>query len=608
MEFSNHAILIGAVLVLLSILASTLSTRTGAPLLLVFMGIGMLAGEEGAGHIQFGDYQAAYLVGTVALAIILFDGGMRTHTATFRVGLWPAVSLATIGVVFTTGIVGVAAAHFLGLSLMQGLLIGAIIGSTDAAAVFSLLHAAGMKLKQRVGATLEIESGCNDPMAVFLTLVLIETVRDESHTLGFHVLGEFVLQFGLGGIVGVAGGRLLVLIINRVSLVSGLYPLLAMAGGIAIYGLTVVLDGSGFLAIYLAGLTLGNSRMQASGNIMRVHDGLAWLSQILLFLMLGLLVTPSELIPVAADGFLIAAVLIFIARPLAVWLSLLPFAFPRNEQLFISWVGLRGAVPIVLALFPWLAGVPQSSIYFNIAFFVVLASLLVQGWTVAPLAAWLKLKLPKEHAPYYSEIVEVPGQAGFRLLGYCVSGLSEAVTHKVNELRLPPDVRIVAAFRDGNRVEAIGSMVVAGGDLIYVITADDHMVELDHLFVPADDAEEVEQQAAFGSFALGGDAPLADIAEIYGLPMPESARVGTLAQYIDRQFHRRPVVGDIVGLGGMRLVVREMQGSRVALVGVIVTERRARRSRRFLGRNRRRGEDVVKDENPGQPSPQGKIS
>ncbi len=597
MEFSNHAVLIGALLVLLSILASTLSTRTGAPLLLVFLAIGMLAGEEGPGHIQFGDYQAAYLVGTVALAVILFDGGMRTHTNTFRIGLWPAVSLATIGVVVTACIVGAAAANFLGLDLMHGLLIGAIIGSTDAAAVFSLLHSAGMRLKERVGVTLEIESGCNDPMAVFLTLMLIETVRDD-RPLGWHFLGEFVLQFGLGGIIGVAGGKLLVLLINRISLASALYPLLAMAGGMVIYGATVVLDGSGFLAIYLAGVILGNSRMQASGNIMRVHDGLAWLSQILLFLMLGLLVTPSALIPVAKDGFLIAAVLIFIARPIAVWLSLLPFSFPRNEQFFISWVGLRGAVPIVLALFPWLAGLPQSSVYFNIAFFVVLTSLLVQGWTVAPLANWLKLKLPKEHAPYYSEFVEVPGQAGLRLLGYRLSPLSDGVGHRVSELKLPPDVRIVAVFRDGKRVEAVGGTEIAPGDLIYVFTAEDHMAELDHLFVPADEIEESEQQRVFGSFALAGDAPLAEVAEIYGLAIPEYARSGSVAEYIDRQFHRRPVVGDIVGVGGMKLVVRELNNGRVSQVGVLVSDRRVGKSRRF---RRRKAADRRTDSAPGKP-------
>lgn len=603
MEFSNQAILIGAVLVLISILASTLSTRTGAPLLLVFLAIGMLAGREGAGHIPFGDFQAAYLVGTVALAVILFDGGMRTHTDTFRVGLWPAISLATLGVVITAAIVGAAAAWLLDLNLMQGLLVGAIIGSTDAAAVFSLLHAAGMRLKQRVGATLEIESGCNDPMAVFLTLVLIEAVGQGAHGFGFGVLWEFVRQFGLGGLIGIAGGRLLVLIINQVNLVSGLYPLLAMAGGVAIFGVAAVLDGSGFLAIYLAGLILGNSRLQAAGNIMRVHDGLAWLSQILLFLMLGLLVTPSELLPVAGDGLLIAAVLMLVARPVAVWLSLLPFSFPRNEQVFISWVGLRGAVPIVLALFPWLADVPQAALYFNVAFFVVLASLLVQGWTVAPLANWLKLKLPNEHAPYYAELVEVPGQAGFRLLGYRVSELSDAVGHKVGELPLPTDVRIIAAFQKGKRMESIGNLVLAGGDLIYVICAEDHRLELDRLFVPADEAEEVEQQRVFGSFSLSADAQLAEVAEIYGVTLPQGVRSGTLGEYIDRQFHRRPVVGDIVGLGGMRLVVREMRGNRVAQVGVIVEAQSDKRSLR--GRRRsRRGEEPAQSLDAGQATKQ----
>jgi len=442
-----------------------------------------------------------------------------------------------------------------------------------------------MRLKQRVGATLEIESGCNDPMAVFLTLILIEVVASAQDHLGWGMLWEFVRQFGLGGFIGIAGGRLLVTMINRVTLVSGLYPLLAMAGGIAIYGAAVVIDGSGFLAIYLAGLILGNSRVQASGNIMRVHDGLAWLSQILLFLMLGLLVTPSDLYPVALQGFLIAVVLILVARPIAVWLSLLPFSFPRNEQIFIAWVGLRGAVPIVLALFPWLAGLPQSSVYFNIAFFVVLTSLLVQGWTVAPLATLLRLKLPKEHAPYYSEFVEVPGQAGLRLLGYRVSELSTAVHHKVTEIALPPDVRIAAAFRDGKRIESIGGTAIEPGDLIYVITADDHMAELDHLFVPADDAEQSEQQRVFGSFALGGEALLGEVADLYGLLVPEHAREGTLGQYIDRQFHRRPVVGDIVGLGGMKLVVRELRNGRVSQVGILVRDRRAKKSR-----GRRKGE------------------
>lgn len=573
MDFLNQAILIGAVLVLLSILASTVSARTGAPLLFVFLGIGMLAGEHGLGSIHFDDYQAAYMVGTMALAVILFDGGMRTRRETFRAGLWPALSLATVGVVLTTVVVGYGASRILGLDLMEGLLLGAIIGSTDAAAVFSLLHAAGMRLKQRVGATLEIESGCNDPMAVFLTLSLISIIgADRSASIGW-LLAHFVQQFGLGALAGIGGGRLLVLVINRVSLASGLYPVLAMAGGLAIYAGTTVLDGSGFLAIYLAGLVVGNSRVHAAGNILRVHDGLAWLSQIALFLMLGLLVSPAALGEIGLGALGVAGLLILVARPFAVLVSLLPFRFPWHEQLFISWTGLRGAVPIVLALFPILAGLPQAMIYFNVAFFVVLASLLVQGWTVAPLAGLLRLKLPKEHAPYFSEFVEVPGRSGLQLLGYRVNESSAAIGRTASQLALPADVRMVAAFRDGQAPESISRMEIASGDLVYVITPDEHMTILDLLFVPADDLEESEQQRFFGTFTLNGDAPLGEVVEMYGGEVPQAIRSMTLAQYIDRQFRRRPGVGDLVRFGTLNLVVREMHQGQVAKVGIVVRER-----------------------------------
>ena len=559
-------------MVLLSILASTLSARTGAPLLLVFLGIGMLAGEDGPGQIRFGDYQAAYLVGTMALAVILFDGGMRTRYETFRVGLWPAVSLATVGVVLTTLIVGYGASHILGLGVMEGMLIGAVIGSTDAAAVFSLFHAAGMRLKERVGATLEIESGGNDPMAVFLTLSLVHIVGADQLP-GWSLFSHFIQQFGLGAVAGIGGGRLLVWLINRVSLASGLYPLLAMAGGLAIYSATTVLDGSGFLAIYLAGLVLGNSQVHTVGNILRVHDGLAWLSQIALFLMLGLLVTPGALFDIGFGALGVAALLMFVARPIAVATSLLPFRFPVREQIFIAWTGLRGAVPIVLALFPVLAGVPQSSIYFNVAFFVVLASLLVQGWTVAPLAGWLKLKLPKEHAPYYAEFVEVPGRAGLHLLGYRVNDLSAAIGRSVLQLALPAEVRVVAAFRDGKPVESIGQLEIAAGDLVYVITPGEHMTVLDLLFVPADDLEESEQQRFFGTFTLNGEAPLGEVVEMYGGAVAQAISSMTLAKYIDRQFRRRPDVGDYVRFGKLNLVVREMRDGQVSKVGIIVRER-----------------------------------
>ncbi len=573
MEFANHAILICALLVVASILASLIANRTGAPLLLVFLAIGMLAGEDGPGGIRFHDFQAAYLVGNLALAVILFDGGMRTHTETFRVGLRPALSLATLGVVLTAAVVGAAATWALDLDWRQGMLIGAIVGSTDAAAVFSLLHSRGMRLKQRVAATLEIESGCNDPMAVFLTLVFIEAVKTDGVSLGYGVLVDFAFQFGIGTATGVLGGKLLALLIERVSLTLGLYPVLAAAGGLSIYGATVLLGGSGFLAIYLAGLVLGNSRVHAAGNILKVHDGLAWLAQIGMFLMLGLLVTPGDLVPSAVEALFIALVLIFLARPVAVWLSLLPFKFPWREQLFVAWVGLRGAVPIVLATFPVLGGVEDAQIFFNVAFFVVLTSLAIQGWTVAPLAQWLRLKLPAEHAPLFSESLVVPGKSGLRMLGWRVSAESEAVGHRVGQLRLPADARVAAMFRDGQALDDIGNAEVAAGDLLYVITGDHEIPLLERLFVPADDIEETEQAQYYGSFTLTAEATLGELSEVYDVPVPASLRARTLAQYLDWRFRGRTVVGDSVRLGPIELVVRELDGRRITKVGVRILPR-----------------------------------
>ena len=573
MDFANHAVLIGAVLVMLSILASILAQRAGAPLLLVFLGIGMIAGAEEAGGISFRSFEAAYLVGTIALAVILFDGGMRTRAESSRIGLRPALSLATVGVMLTTGIVGAITSWLLDFDWRQGLLIGAIVGSTDAAAVFSLLHSRGMRLKQRVGTTLEIESGCNDPMAVFLTMVFVGVVQSGAGSIELSVAGDFVYQFGLGALLGFGGGRALAWMISRVNLTVGLYPLLAAAGGLTIYGLTTVAGGSGFLAIYIAGLVLGNTRLHAANNIRRVHDGLAWLSQITLFLMLGLLVAPGELLSTWHVGLLVAAVLIFVARPLAVWLSLLPFYFPWREQVFVSWVGLRGAVPIVLATFPVLGGVDDGQLYFNIAFFVVLASLMVQGWTVAPLAAKLRLRLPREHAPYYSESLEVPGQSDLMIVGYRIAGESPAVGHRIGELMLPEDVRVVAAFRHGRAIEALAHFAVEADDYLYVITPQEHAHLVDQMLVPLDEAEEHEQAAYFGDFTLNGDARMVEIARAYGASVPPLAKDLTLAEFLAHRFHKRCVIGDRVLLGPMELVVREMDGNIVSKVGVRILRR-----------------------------------
>ena len=573
MDFANHAVLIGAALIMLSILASVVAQRTGAPLLLVFLGIGMLAGEEGVGGILFDNFEAAYLVSTIALAVILFDGGMRTRAESSRIGLRPALSLATVGVVLTTGLIGLAASWLLDFDWRQGMLIGAIVGSTDAAAVFSLLHSRGMHLKQRVGTTLEIESGCNDPMAVFLTLVFVAAVQAGAESVDASIIGDFFYQFGLGAVIGLGGGRALAWLISRVNLTVGLYPLLAAAGGLTVYGATTVAGASGFLAIYIAGLVLGNTRLHAANNIRRVHDGLAWLSQITLFLMLGLLVTPSALFSTWHIGILVAAVLIFVARPVAVWICLLPFYFPWREQVFIGWVGLRGAVPIVLATFPVLGGLADGQLYFNIAFFVVLASLLIQGWTVAPLAEKLRLRLPREHAPYYSESLEVPGQSDLIIAGYRIAADSPAVGHNIGELMLPEDARVVAAFRQGQAIEALTHFTVEASDLLYVITPQEHAHLVDQILVPLDEAEEHEQAAYFGSFVLNGDALMEEVERIYGVSVPPLAKKLTLAEFLARRFRGRCVVGDRVLLGAMELVVREMDNETVSKVGVRVLRR-----------------------------------
>lgn len=570
MEFSNHAVLIFSLLIVAAILASLIAQRTGVPLLLVFMGVGMLAGEDGPGGIVFGSFDTAYLIGTIALAIILLDGGMRTRTESFRIGLRPALSLATLGVILTAAIVGIAAAWALHLTWLEGLLIGAIIGSTDAAAVFALLHAAGMRLKQRVGATLEIESGCNDPMAVFLTLVFTAAVATQGESLGVGVLLQFLQQFGLGAVAGLVGGKLLALLINRVNLTSGLYPLLAAAGGLSVYAGTTVAGGSGFLAIYLAGLVLGNSRLHGGSNILRVHDGLAWLSQISLFLMLGLLVTPTVLFTMWREGLFVALILMLVARPIAVVLSLLPFHFPAREQVFISWVGLRGAVPIVLATFPMLGGLEGARIYFNVAFFVVLTSLTFQGWTVAPLARWMRLRLPREHAPYFVESLEVPGQAELKLVGYRVAQTSPALGRLISQLPLPAGVRVAAAFRQGLQMDSLGALDIRPGDLLYVIARDEDVSLVDRLLVPEDDAEETAQTQFFGSFTLKGSALVGEVADVYGIEVPENLRSMFLSDYFDRTFFKRCGIGDRVRLGGMELVVRGIDADKVSRVGVRV--------------------------------------
>jgi potassium/hydrogen antiporter len=568
MDFWNAAILVGALLLVISIVASDISSRLGVPLLLVFIGLGMLAGEDGPGGIRFDDFEVSYVIGTLALAIIIFDGGMRTRRETFRVALWPAAGLATVGVVVTAALAGLFAAWTFGLHWLQGLLLGAIVGSTDAAAVFTLLRNAGTTLQERVSATLEIESASNDPMAIFLTVALLEMLVAGNTDLGAGVAIALVQQLGIGAMLGLAGGRLLVWLINRLQLHSGLYPLLAAAGGVLIFAAAQQLGGSGFLAIFLAGLALGNSQVQAAQNILRMHDGLAWLSQIVVFIILGLLVTPSELAAIALPALGIAAFLILVARPIAVTACLLPFRFPWREHMFVSWVGLRGAVPVVLALFPLMYGVEHARLYFNVAFFIVLVSLLLQGWTVAPAARLLKLELPPSTQPAQRLTLDMPGHFEHEILSYEVQAGSLVAARELGTLQLPDGLQLVAVIRDGVPQALRAKLRLEPRDYVYLLAQPKSVPLLNKLFDPHRGPDRLEEHRYFGDFVLKGDAVLGELAAIYGMEVPAEHAKKTLAQYLNERSHGRVVVGDRAPLGRAELVVREMQDGRVTRLGL----------------------------------------
>lgn len=401
MDFVNIPLFAAAALVFVSVLAGLFSARIGFSFLLVFLVAGLLAGVDGIGGFRFDDYVLSFWVGSLALAVILLDGGLRTDFATFRTGLRPAAVLATVGVAVCAGITAVAGVLLFGLDWGTAWLLGAIVGSTDAAAVFSLLTRSGVTLNERVAATLEIESGVNDPMAVYLTLAFIALLPPmQALSAGAAALDMalgFLRQFGWGLAVGSLGGLAMAEMLHRVGwrdVGGGILALLIGAGGLLAFAAAGLLDGSGFLAVYLFGLIVANRAPRAVSPTLAAMDGYAWLSQAGMFLLLGLLATPSQMVDRLLPGVALALVLIFVARPVAVWLCLWPFRFSAHETWFIAWVGLRGAVPIVLALFPLLAGTPQAGLLFNIAFVVVLASLLVQGTTIGWVARRLGVVLP----------------------------------------------------------------------------------------------------------------------------------------------------------------------------------------------------------------------
>src|SRR3984893_598356 len=539
-------ILLGGLLVLAGIMSSLVAMRFGAPLLLVFLVVGMLAGESGPLGLKFDDVRTTYAVGSIALALILFDGGLRTRFATFRSVLGPAITLATAGVLLTAAITAPIAAVLFDLRWIEGLLVGAVVASTDAAAVFFLMHARGLRVRPRVSATLEVESGSNDPFAVLLTMLLVEVlaVGDRSWQHVVQVLAE---QAILGTIIGVLGGRAMVLVLNRLNLAQGLHGPFVATGAVVIFGLAAAVHASGFLAVYLAGLVLGNRPTRAHNTVVVFLDAVTWLAQIVMFVLLGLLVWPLRLI----------------ARPVAVFLCLAPFRFPWREKAFIAWVGLRGAVGIFLASIPLLVGLPKAYLYFDIAFVVVLVSLLVQGWTIAAAARRLHIALPRSDPLPRRVELDLPGQLAQEIVGYPIS----ATTPYLARGRLPWWARRTLVVREEKTLSRAKAEPVRQGDYVYLLAPPEKAQALDRFFVRMPPPAAPDPRL-LGDFFVSGDAPLRAFAESCGVTVAPDADSSTLAAHMAEELRHTPRPGDVVPLGPIALVAHRVTAGRVSTVGL----------------------------------------
>ncbi|OKL40676.1 potassium/proton antiporter [Pontibacter flavimaris] len=475
-------LLVSSILLFLSILITKSLGRFGVPALLLFLGVGMLAGSEGLGKIQFNDPQTAQSLGTVALTFILFSGGLDTRWESTKPILWRGVVLATVGVFSTAILLGGFTYYVTDFTVLESLLLGSIVSSTDAAAVFSILRSKNIGLKHNLRPTLELESGSNDPMAYFLTVSFTFLIMNEEASI-WRLIPMFFMQMSIGAMTGVAMGRAMAWIINRIKLEQeGLYPALTMAAIIFTYAFTNVISGNGFLAVYIAGVILGNQNFIHKRSLTKFYDGIAWLMQILMFLTLGLLVFPSHMVPLIGTGLLIAMFLIFVARPVSVFLSMSFFRNPLRDKLYVSWVGLRGAVPIVFATYPLLAGVEKSGMIFNIVFFIVLTSVLLQGTTLSVVARWLRLSQRDRRQKKYQFDLEMEYDIKNELTEIRVPDKSPAVGKTLVELRFPKGALIVLINRGGKFLTPNGATALQTNDVLFVMTdRDDELVKVNEL-------------------------------------------------------------------------------------------------------------------------------
>ena len=473
MQSPEPTLLLAAALVLTGVLASKLANRLGVPALLIFLGLGMLAGADGPGGVDFDDVEVAQAVGVAALALILFDGGLSTRWATVRPVLGQGAALATIGVALTASVTGLAATWVLDVPVEVGLLLGAIVSSTDAAAVFSVLRSRRAGLRGGIQPTLELESGANDPMAVFLTIGLVEIVSGTTSSWG-SLLPLLVQQLAIGAVAGIAAGWLARELVNRAELgIEGLYPVLTLAVALGTYAGTTLLGGSGFLAVYIAGLWISSHEVLHRNSILRFHDAVAWLSQIGMFLVLGLLVYPSRLPDVTVQALVVVAVLTLVARPLATALVLVPFRIPWREQSVVAWVGLRGATPIILATFPLVEDLPHAALLFDVVFFVVLVSVLVQGTTLNAVARLFGATVPLAERPPAPLEAGTPLADGTALRELSIPPGSFADGRALIELRLPQRALLVLVDREGSYIVPTGATQLMAGDTVLLLADDD---------------------------------------------------------------------------------------------------------------------------------------
>lgn len=561
MDFVNFPLLLMSALLIFSILTSLVSTKANIPLILVFLCIGLMVGDGGGlGLVGFHSAKMAFFIGNVALALILFDSGYQTSFKSYRMTAVPSLLLATVGVLLTTLLLAPAAYYILNISWLQAMLLAAIISSTDSASVFFLLRMGGVSVRDKIKSTLEIESGSNDPMAIFLTFSFITLIQAHADGFSWRLFTNFIEQMGIGAIAGLFIAYVVKKIINKVELDTALYPILLIAMVIAGFAVTNVLGGSGFLALYIAGIFLGNSKLHGHHQILRVQTTLTWLCQIIMFMSLGLYANVSEFPSVFTPSMILGALLIVVSRPLAVFLCLAPFKYTFLEKVFISFVGLRGATSILLALTPLVMHLPYAETFFNIIFLMVLMSLAIQGFFIIPVARMCHVTLPIVEKPAEKSEIDLPGLSDSYLVTYKLSENTPAVHGKP----IPKWARPIIIKRDGFSYNAYNIRSLKPDDRVYLFASSEKKIQfLDSLYGGGLTLNSED----FGAFTLKPDTPLKELVLLYGIKINKRIQDKTICDVLNQNFADIEV-GDRFRLDAVELIIRKMDGCSVEEIGL----------------------------------------